>query len=126
MTGDLRRFYADGARSDNDNIYKTPRAAHHARSRHTSTQPLGTFSIHWAILCTIGIMVSAWVLARLFVALVPLSSVVAQYSTPPVLPSLLDATADELISGLEAGDFTSLDLVQVSDCSLCPMCVAMY
>ena len=59
-------------------------------------------------------MVSAWFLAKVFVAFAPLTSVVAQYATPPVLPELLDATADELISGLEAGDFTSLDLVQVS------------
>jgi amidase len=61
---------------------------------------------------TVGIMVSVWFFAKVFVAL---TSVVAQYATHPVLPELLDATADELISGLEAGDFTSLDLVQVSD-----------
>jgi hypothetical protein len=30
------------------------------------------------------------------------------------LPPLLDATADELIAGLDAGDFTSLNLVEVS------------
>ncbi|KAL1598172.1 hypothetical protein SLS59_007182 [Nothophoma quercina] len=57
-------------------------------------------------------MVSAWFLAKVFVAFAPLTSVIAQYATPSVLPELLDATADELISGLEAGDFTSLDLVQ--------------
>jgi amidase len=59
-------------------------------------------------------MVSAWSFAKVFVAFAPLASVVAQYATPPVLPELLDATADELISGLESGHFKSLDLVQVS------------
>ncbi|KAF2998479.1 hypothetical protein E8E13_002817 [Curvularia kusanoi] len=57
-------------------------------------------------------MMSTWFLAKVLVAIVPVASVVAQYSTTPAFPSLLDATADELISGLEAGDFTSLDLVQ--------------
>lgn len=58
-------------------------------------------------------MVSMWFLAKVFVAFAPLTSVVAQYSNASVLPELLDATADELIAGLEAGQFTSLDLVQV-------------
>jgi amidase len=61
-------------------------------------------------------MVSAWFLTKVLVAFAPLTSVV--YSAPynvsvPVLPGLLDATADELIAGLDAGSFTSLDLVQV-------------
>jgi amidase len=59
-------------------------------------------------------MVPTWFFVRALLAFAPLSSVVAQYSTHTALPELLDATADELISGLEAGDFTSLDLVQVS------------
>jgi amidase len=60
-------------------------------------------------------MVSTWLLIKVFVAFVPLTSVVyAQYNVSvPRLPFLLDATADELIAGLEAGSFTSLDLVQV-------------
>jgi len=58
-------------------------------------------------------MVSAWFLTKVFVAVVPMANVIAQYSTTPVFPGLLDATADQLISGLDAGDFTSLDLVQV-------------
>jgi amidase len=60
-------------------------------------------------------MVSASFLTKVFVAFVPLTSVVyAQYNVSvPQLPLLLDATADELIAGLEAGSFTSLDLVQV-------------
>ncbi|KAF3039069.1 hypothetical protein E8E11_003080 [Didymella keratinophila] len=58
-------------------------------------------------------MVSMWFLAKVFVAFTPLTSVVAQYSNASALPELLDATADELIAGLGAGQFTSLDLVQV-------------
>ncbi|KAJ4339819.1 hypothetical protein N0V87_003019 [Didymella glomerata] len=58
-------------------------------------------------------MVSMWFLAKVFVAFAPLTCVVAQYSNASVPPELLDATADELIAGLEAGQFTSLDLVQV-------------
>lgn len=126
MTVNVRQYHADGAHSNNGNSYKSPRAARQARNRPTSTQPLGYFSVQRVALCTIGIMVSAWFLAKLFAAFVPLTSVVAQYSTPPALPKLLDATADELISGLEAGHFTSLDLVQVSVWSLCMMCLAVY
>ena len=63
-------------------------------------------------------MVSAWYLAKVFVALAPLTSVYAQYATPAELPLLLDATAEELTAGLEAGNFTSLDLVQVSTASI--------
>ncbi|KAI4675338.1 uncharacterized protein J4E84_010080 [Alternaria hordeiaustralica] len=59
-------------------------------------------------------MVSAWFLTKVFVAFAPLTTTVyAQYNvTTPQLPLLLDATADDLAAGLEAGDFTSLDLVQ--------------
>ncbi|KAL6709842.1 hypothetical protein ACN47E_000627 [Coniothyrium glycines] len=56
-------------------------------------------------------MVSAWFLAKAFVAFAPLGSVIAQYNTSVQLPLLLDATAEELSSGLAAGDFTSVDLV---------------
>jgi amidase len=59
-------------------------------------------------------MVSGWSVVKVFVAFVPLTHVFAQYGTPAVLPQLLDATADDLIAGLEAGAFTSLDLVNVS------------
>jgi hypothetical protein len=47
------------------------------------------------------------------VVIIHLTHVFAQYGTPSVLPPLLDATADELIAGLDAGDFTSLNLVEV-------------
>ena len=67
----------------------------------------------WAIAGAVGIMVSAWFLAKAFVAFAPLASVYAQYNTTKTFPSLLDATADELTAGLAAGAFTSLDLVQV-------------
>ena len=60
-------------------------------------------------------MVSAWFLTKVLVAFAPLTTVVyAQYNTTTDLPLLLDATGDELVAGLEAGAFTSLDLVQVS------------
>ncbi|KAF1829857.1 amidase signature enzyme [Decorospora gaudefroyi] len=55
-------------------------------------------------------MVSAWFLAKFFVAFAPLASVYS-YNSSFSIPGLLDATADELIAGLEKGAFTSLDLV---------------
>ncbi|EMD64536.1 hypothetical protein COCSADRAFT_171597 [Bipolaris sorokiniana ND90Pr] len=57
-------------------------------------------------------MVSAWFLAKVFLAFAPLPSVYAQYNGTVSFPSLLDATADELATGLDTGAFTSLDLVQ--------------
>ncbi|EMD88568.1 hypothetical protein COCC4DRAFT_209187 [Bipolaris maydis ATCC 48331] len=57
-------------------------------------------------------MVSAWFLAKVFLAFPPLPSVYAQYNGTAGFPSLLDATADDLAAGLNAGAFTSLDLVQ--------------
>ena len=115
MTGNCRQAHADGAYSDNTADYKNPRASRNTRDCPAPTQPLGTFFLRRVASYTVGIMVSAWFLARVFVAFAPLTSVAAQYPTAPVLPELLDATADELIAGLEAGDFTSLDLVQVSN-----------
>lgn len=53
-------------------------------------------------------MVSAWFLGRAWVAVVLVVSVVAKE-----FPLLLDATAEELGKGLEAGDFSSVDLVNV-------------
>ncbi|CAE7212213.1 hypothetical protein P3342_012342 [Pyrenophora teres f. teres] len=54
-------------------------------------------------------MVSAWFLTKVFVAFAPLVSVYAHPNTK--FPLLLDATADDLVAGLHAGDFTSADLV---------------
>ena len=71
----------------------------------------------------IATMVSAWFLTKVLVAFEPLTTVVyAQYNTTTDLPLLLDATGDELVAGLEAGAFTSLDLVQVS----CPRSVQAW
>lgn len=64
----------------------------------------------FVVVAIIGIMVSAWFIARAFVAFAP---VFAQYATESKFPSLLDATVEELTVGLEKGDFTSVDLVQV-------------
>lgn len=58
-------------------------------------------------------MVSAWFLAKAFIAFAPLVSVYAQPYSTTKFPSLLDATLDELVTGLDSGAFTSLDLVQV-------------
>jgi amidase len=71
-------------------------------------------------------MVSMWFLAKVFVAFAPLTTTVyAQYNTTTRLPLLLDATADDLAAGLEAGAFTSLDLVQVTLGFLPSMCTGM-
>lgn len=67
----------------------------------------------FVIVAITGIMVSAWFIARTFVAFAPLTSVFAQYAAGSKFPSLLDATVEELTVGLEKGDFTSVDLVQV-------------
>jgi hypothetical protein len=114
MTGNGRQSQAVGADSKDAHNYKKPRAAHTDDRPLHSAQPLDTFSLKRVTSFTVVMMVSMWFLARVFVAVAPLTSVVAQYSTAPALPELLDATADELIAGLEAGNFTSLDLVQVS------------
>ena len=58
-------------------------------------------------------MVSAWFLAKAFVVFAPLATVYAQNNGTTKFPSLLDATLDELVTGLDSGAFTSLDLVQV-------------
>jgi amidase len=81
-----------------------------ARSRNQASLSYRTVAV------AVAIMVSAWFLTKVFVAFAPLTTTVyAQYNiTTPQLPLLLDATGDELTAGLEAGDFTSLDLVQVS------------
>jgi len=87
---------------------------------HSNEAALARYCIHSSlsyrtVAFAIVIMVSAWFLTKVFVAFAPLTTIVyAQYNiTTPQLPLLLDATADDLAAGLEAGDFTSLDLVQV-------------
>ncbi|RMZ68700.1 glutamyl-trna amidotransferase subunit a [Pyrenophora seminiperda CCB06] len=61
---------------------------------------------------SVDIMVSAWFLTKVFVAFAPLTIVFAKSNATAKFPLLLDATADDLVTGLDAGDFTSLDLVQ--------------
>ncbi|KAF1912029.1 amidase signature domain-containing protein [Ampelomyces quisqualis] len=55
-------------------------------------------------------MISAWSIVKAL-AFAPLTSVYAQYGKSTKLPLLLDATGEELTTGLEAGQFTSVDLV---------------
>jgi len=55
-------------------------------------------------------MVSAWFIAKALVVFAPLTSVWAHESK---FPALLDATGEELTLGLERGDFTSVNLVEV-------------
>lgn len=103
-----------GASGKDNYKYKDRHAVRTASGHSCPTQPLDSFSLKRVTSYTVGIMVSIWFLAKVFMAFAPLTGVVAQYSTAPVLPALINATADELIAGLEAGQFTSLDLVQVS------------
>lgn len=90
----------------------------HAADGHPlSVQQPAYYYLKQVTFFTVGTMVSMWFLVKVFVTFAPLTGVVAQYPTAPQLPELLDATADELIAGLEAGQFTSLDLVQVGTTS---------
>ncbi|KAH6629223.1 amidase signature domain-containing protein [Boeremia exigua] len=109
MTHTGRQPPADGTRSDNERSYKS--LCTDRNKRVLAIQPLNAFPLKQTAYFTVGIMVSAWFIVKLLVAFTPLTSIVAQYTTDPVFPKLLDATADELISGLETGGFTSLDLV---------------
>jgi hypothetical protein len=113
MTANGRHSYADVTPSNIVHNYKNRGAVRSGKDYSTSTQTLGILSNKLVASCTVAIMVSAWFLTKVFVAVVPMANVIAQYSAPPVFPALLDATADQLIFGLDAGDFTSLDLVQV-------------
>jgi hypothetical protein len=113
MTPNGRHSYAAVTPSKSVHNYKNRDAVRSGKDCFTSTQVLDILSNKWVVFCTVAIMVSAWFLTKVFVAVVPMTNVIAQYSAPPVFPGLLDATADQLISGLDAGDFTSLDLVQV-------------
>ena len=114
MAGNDRQSQADCAHNDDKHDYKSLSSGRNTKHRPAFTQILCAFSLKQVALYTVGTMVSAWFLAKVSVTFVPLTNVAAQYATSSVLPELLDATADELISGLEAGRFTSLNLVQVS------------
>ena len=87
----------------------------HSREAVSARTRLRTSLSYRTVAVATVIMVSAWFLTKVLVAFAPLTTIVyAQYNTTTELPLLLDATADELTAGLEAGAFTSLDLVQVS------------
>lgn len=101
---------------DNKQTYKKDANAHgqtasfdqgRANTGRSSSSPPSSSAIFFCI------MVSMWLLLQGIVAFAPLKSVYAQYGQPQELPPLLDATAEELSSGLASGVFTSVDLVQV-------------
>jgi hypothetical protein len=96
-------------RHHNKHGYKNNDNAHRGKRSYAGPN---TFTRSAAVVA-IGIMVSAWLIIKAFVAFSPLTSVYAQYVNSS-LPLLLDATGEELTLGLEEGHFTSLDLVQVS------------
>ena len=91
--------------------YKSSSGARTSADRRRST--LDCFS-RSTLVVVIGIMVSAWLIIRALPAFAPLTSVCAQYEESPKLPLLLDATGEELTAGLELGQFTSVDLIEVS------------
>ena len=111
----MRLLQSGTSQDHNKHVYKSDGEA---RSR--TQQPYsGSNSLpHSAVLVAIGIMVSAWLIIKALVAFAPLTGVYAQYGESSKLPLLLDATGEELTAGLEAGNFTSLDLVQVSHTAL--------
>jgi hypothetical protein len=79
--------------------------------------------------CTFFVIVTVtMVLLRYWTALVASTVVVPVLAAPTnktTLPSLLDATIDELASGLDSGSFSSVDLVKVST-TLDTSLVAVY
>jgi hypothetical protein len=109
--GSTRRPQSGTTRNHNKYAYKSRGYSQPTIERR---YPSPHFSTHLVLGVGIGIMVSAWLIVRAFVAISPLTNVYAQYGGPSKLPLLLDATGEELTAGLEAGRFTSADLVQVS------------
>ncbi|KAH7381309.1 glutamyl-tRNA amidotransferase subunit A [Phaeosphaeria sp. MPI-PUGE-AT-0046c] len=57
-------------------------------------------------------MVSAWLIIKAIAAFALVTNVHARYGVASKLPSLLDATGEELTVGMEMGHFTSVDLVE--------------
>jgi hypothetical protein len=108
---DVRLSQSGTSRNHNKYVYKK----HQSSYPHLALQYSGPNSFsRFAVVVAIGIMVSAWLIVKVLVAFAP---VYAQYGAPSKLPLLLDATGEQLTAGLEAGHFTSVDLVQVSTMS---------
>jgi hypothetical protein len=104
-----------GTRNNNKHVYKSDSNAQPTLETQNSGPP---FFPRSAIRIGIGIMVSAWLILKAFVAISPLTSVYAQYGESSDFPLLLDATGEDLTAGLEMGQFTSVDLVNVSTYTL--------
>jgi hypothetical protein len=99
-------------RCDHDHVYKIQHRQHGEQL--PATRPLTSSHLSYrAVAVGISIMVSAWLLTKVFVVFGPITVAYAQCNTTVKLPLLLDATAEELTAGLETGAFTSLDLVEV-------------
>lgn len=67
-----------------------------------------------SIFALVGIIVMAMFIVKFFIAFAPLTSICARHIQASALPSLLDATAEDLMTGLNLEAFTSVDLVEVN------------
>jgi hypothetical protein len=113
----MRQSQPGTTRNNHKHVYKSDGNAQPRLETQNSGPP---FFPRSAIRIGIGIMVSAWLILKAFVAISPLTSVYAQYGESSELPLLLDATGEDLTAGLEMGQFTSVDLVNVSTYTLNP------
>jgi hypothetical protein len=110
--GNMQRSQSDSSRYRGEYVYKNDPITRFTEE-HT-TRPSLLYLPRWVVSIAVGTMVLTRFLAKALLAVAPLTSVCAQYSAPSSLPLLLDATTEELTLGLEAGNFTSVDLVNVS------------
>jgi amidase len=117
----MRQSQSGTSTNHNEIIYKSDHDSRKSRPS-SGRQYLCLETLPLSTAVTIGIMVSAWLIIKAFVALAPLTTVYAQYGEASKLPLLLDATAEDLTAGLESGNFTSVDLVQVSVAPLFCQC----
>lgn len=110
--GTLREAHASPTENNKQELYKPSLDSCDSEQEQFQAQPSLSLCRR-TFAGAIAIMLSAWFLAKVLVAFAPLTTVFAQYNTTARLPLLLDATAEELAIGLAAGDFTSVDLVEV-------------
>jgi hypothetical protein len=82
--------------------------------QHAGTRPRSTRFLHSAVVTLLFAMVSFVYLLKAAIAFAPLVSGHYRHRPNATLPSLAEATIEELAAGLEAKLFTSVDLVDVS------------